>query len=44
MFFYFSMPSPVFILCFFYGRSFLCLVVFSHLESPVLGFVDVENV
>ena len=29
---------------FFYGRSFLCLVVFSHWESLVLGFVDVESV
>ena len=44
MFVYFSMSSPVFNLCFFYGRSFLCLVVFSNWESPVLGYVDVESV
>ena len=44
MFVYFSMPSSVFSLCFFYGRSFLYLVVFSHWESSVLGYVDVESV
>ena len=44
MFVYFSMPSPVFSLCLFYGRSFLCLVVFSHWESLILGYSDVESV
>ena len=44
MFVYFSIPSPVFSLCFFYGRSFFCFVVSSHWESLVLGYVDVESV
>ena len=47
MFGYFSMPSPVFSLCFFfffYGWSFFCFVVSSHWESLVLGYVDVESV
>ena len=43
---YFSMPSPVFSLCFFffYGRSFFCFVVSSHWESLVLGYVDDKRV
>ena len=48
MFVYFSMLSHMFSLWFFffffYGRSFLCFVVFSHWESLVLGYVDVKNV
>ena len=43
MFVYFSMPSLVFSLCF-YGRSFLSSVVFSHWESPVLGYVNINSV
>ena len=41
---YFSMPSLVFSLCFFYGWSFFCFFVSSHWESPVLGYVDNESV
>ena len=45
MFFYFSMPSHVFSLCFFYMVGhFSVFVVFSHWESPVLGYVDIESV
>ena len=45
MFVYFSMPSLVFSLCFFFFMVVpFSVQLFSHWESPVLGYVNIESV